>query len=178
VLTVCTISGLILYHIAAFGCKTFQTIVYLENPDTGSFNQEFNQRYGYWGVRTGSECVHLGSVNDIDVWMFGRLIGVIGALINWVIFGMTVASVYWKFPDQILPKICCCMVLASICSFLLLVGLSETPSFDLLSRNLPHSPSVELASGGLMAIASGIIWAFSTIWMCIFMNTRTLDTTP
>ena len=154
----CTVIGMIFFHIAAFGCKTFKS----EVLSAGSFYYySYDYKAGYWSADSGSSCVKFGNSNISGVFKFGRFIGVVGALMIWAIFFAVVVASFFKYPKPklVFRGIGICMGVVSFFSFLLLVGLSE-------------DDSLKLAGGGALAILSAFIWAGGAVSMFLCMNER------
>ena len=146
----CTLFGMIFYHIAAFGCKTFKS---------EAFSYEF--KMGYWTADNGSSCVKFDDSGISGALKFGRFVGVVGALMIWVIFFAVAVASFFKYPKPklVFRVIGICMGVLSFFSFLLLVGLSENDSF-------------KLAGGGALAILAAFIWAGGAASMFLCMNER------
>ena len=146
----CTVIGMIFFHIAAFGCKTFKDEV-TSWSYYYYYYYSYDYKVGYWSVESDGSCVRFDSSDLRDLsraFKFGRFIGVVGALMIWAIFfAITIAS-FFKYPKPklVFRVIGICMGLISIFSLLLLVGLSKPYSF-------------ELAGGGALAILSAMVWA-------------------
>ena len=155
----CTVFGMIFFHIAAFGCKTFKS-----EFSTGSaffgYNYSFDSKVGYWSADAGGSCFKYGNASVSGAFKFGRFIGVVGALLIWAIFfAVTIAS-FFKYPQpkRVFRVIGICMGVVSFFSFLLLVGTSEE--------------YLQLAGGGVLAILSALIWAGGAVSMFLCMNER------
>lgn len=146
----CTFIGMIFFHIAAFGCKTFK--------ESSSF---YEYKAGYWGASNGSSCVKFGNAGISGAFKFGRFIGVVGALMIWAIFFAVAIASFFKYPKPklVFRTIGISMGVISFFSFLLLVGLSE-------------DDSLQLAGGGALAILSAFVWAGAAVSMFLCMNER------
>jgi hypothetical protein len=149
-----TVVGLIFYHIAAFGCKTFKT-------DLFSVFGASDYKIGYFSADSGSGCVHFNNDGLDGAFRFGRFIGIVGSFMIWAIFAAIVAAGFFEYPN---PKlyfkiIGICMGVLSFFSLLLLVGLSA-------------DGSLKLAGGGALAILSAFIWAGAAASMFFCMNVR------
>jgi hypothetical protein len=149
--------GMIFYHIAAFGCKTFKA----ELTSSSFYYYSYDYKAGYWSADNGSSCVKFGNSDISGVFKFGRFIGVFGALMIWAIFIAVAIASFFKYPKPkiVFRTIGICMGVISFFSFLLLVGLSE-------------DDSLKLAGGGALAILSAFIWAGGAVSMFLCMNER------
>jgi hypothetical protein len=146
----CTLIGMIFFHIAAFGCKTFK-----------ASSLFYDYKVGYWSADFGASCVKFGNAGISGVIKFGRFIGVVGALMIWAIFFAVAIASFFKYPKPklVFRTIGINMGVVSFFSFLLLVGKSE-------------SDSLQLAGGGALAILSAFIWAGGAVSMFLCMNER------
>jgi hypothetical protein len=152
----CTVLGMIFYHVAAFGCKTFKI-----DTVSGFGFIGYTSKFGYWSVDFGRGCVKSGG-NVGGAFKFGRFVGVFGSLLIWAIVAAVVIASFYKYPKTkipVFPVVGGCMGVISLFSFLLLVGLSEYSSF-------------KLAGGGALAILSAFIWAGGAVSMFLCMNDR------
>ena len=146
-----TVLGLIFFHVAAFGCKTFKSESF--------YGYEY--KFGYFSGDSGSGCIGFGNDGLEGVLRFGRFIGIVGALLIWAIFGAIVLASFFEYPK---PKtyfliISICMGVVSFFSFLLLVGLAS-------------EGAEALAGGGALAILSAFIWAGAAVSMFFCMKKR------
>jgi hypothetical protein len=143
------ILGLIFFHVAVFGCKTF----------------EANYKLGYWGVQNpydGNDCLEYGVIDG--VLKFGRFVGVFGALLSWLIFAVVMSASCFRYPRPklVFGAIGGCMLLVSLFGFLLLVGLST---------NLDSS-AISLAGGGILAIFAAFLWSGAAFSIVFLMKER------
>ena len=147
--------GMIFFHIAAFGCKTFKS----EVSSSRSFS--FDYTSGYWSADTGGSCVKYASSDVGGAFKFGRFIGVVGALMIWAIVATVAVASFFKYPKPklVFRGIGICMGVISFFCLLLLVGLSADDSF-------------KLGGGGALAILSAFIWAGGAVSMFLCMNER------
>jgi hypothetical protein len=153
----CTVIGMIFFHIAAFGCKTFKS----ELSVNSLYSYSYDYKAGYWSVDNGSSCVKFGNFDVSGAFKFGRFIGVVGALMIWAIFFAIVVASFFQYPKPklVFRTIGISMGVLSFFSFLLLVGLSG-------------DDSLKLAGGGALAILSAFIWAGGAVSMFLCMNER------
>lgn len=162
----CTILGLIFFHVAAFGCKTFKA-------EYGSvFGASVSTKIGYWKVESPYDngCLSYGGDNsDLEgVWRFGRFIGVFGALIIWVVFALVMMASCFRYPrpELVFTGIGGCMLVLSLFSFLLLVGLSA------------DKETLSLAGGGALAILSAFLWFGAAVSIVFVMKERARPQQP
>lgn len=159
----CTVIGLIVFHFAAFGCRTFKESVtistdfyYYTYYDTTDFH------FGFWSYDNDGSCVSFSDIVDFAAsFKFGRFVGVAGAILIWVILIVVIIASFFQFPK---PKLVFRltgggMALASVFSFLLLVGLSE-------------ADTLRLGAGGILAVISALIWAGGAVAMIFGMKER------
>ena len=154
----CTVIGMIFFHIAAFGCKTFKA----ELSTAGSFfDYSYDYKAGYWSADVNGTCIKFDNSDLGGAFKFGRFIGIVGALMIWAIFIAIIIASFFRYPKPklIFRVIGICMGVISFFSFLLLVGLSE-------------DDSLQLAGGGALAILSAFIWAGGAVSMFLCMNER------
>ena len=155
----CTVIGLIFFHIAAFGCKTFKATITTANV---YYYYSYDYKGGYWSFDSTSGCVEFGnSVVISGVYKFARFIGIVGALLIWAIFFAVAIASFLKYPkpNLVFRVIGICMGVISMFSLLLLVGLSD-------------DDPLKLAGGGVLAILSAIIWAGGAVSMFLCMRER------
>jgi hypothetical protein len=147
----CTILGMLFFHIAAFGCKTFKSEAF-----------GFDYKLGYFSADSGGGCVQYVNTGGLPgAFKFGRFIGVVGALLIWVVVAAVMAASCFKYPNskKYFMIISICMGVLSLFSFLLLVGLSAADSYS-------------LGGGGALAILSAFLWAGGAVSMFHCMNER------
>lgn len=140
-----TVIGLIFFHIAAFGCNTFKAA----STSNGYFRVYlYTVNYGYWSLSNAGGCTKLpySSFSLSGAIGFGRFIGVLGALLSWVVFAFIVGASFLRYPRSgaVFRTMAACMVVLSAFSLLLVVDLSYDGS--------------QLGGGGDLAIAAAIIW--------------------
>lgn len=153
--------GLIFFHVAAFGCRTFE-------HDAGSFSGGLH--FGYFGANNpygGNGCVqYSGDNSELDgVIRFGRFIGVFGSLLTWAVFAVVMTGSCFRYPrpELVFLVVAICMVVLSLFSFLLLVGKSSDSFYGL---------DIKLASGGVLAILAAFIWFGAAVSVVFFMKER------
>lgn len=160
--------GLIFFHYAAFGCKTF------EGSRSDWSRSTVTVKFGYWGVenpRTDS-CESYVS-NDFDgTWKFGRFVGVFGALLSWLVFAlvMTASCFRYPYPKVVFWSIGGCMLLLALFSFLLLVGLSSETYEG--PYTLGEGVSRSIAAGGVLSILAAFLWFGAAVSIVFFMKER------
>jgi hypothetical protein len=144
---------MLFFHIAAFGCKTFKV-------DAVNSFYSYDYKLGYWSVDTNGGCAKFGDITS-GAWKFGRFIGVVGALMIWIIFAAVMTASCFKYPKPklVFRIISIVMGVVSFLSFLLLVGLSA-------------ESTLSLSGGGALAILSAFLWAGGAVSMFFCMNER------
>jgi hypothetical protein len=173
----CSIFGVLLFHIAAFGCGTFKesvttsshfynyTFYNTTNSDLGSWRLDYdapNFFFGFWSYNNHESCVSFPDIVDFAApFKFGRFVGVAGAILTWIILIVVIIASFFQFPK---PKLVFRltgggMALVSVFSLLLLVGLLE-------------ANTLRLGLGGIRAIISAVIWAGGAVAMIFGMKER------
>jgi hypothetical protein len=151
----CTLVGLIFFHVAAFGCGTFKA----ESVGRG----DADYYLGYFKQGLEGHCASHGGDNaDLPgVVRFGRFIGVFGALMIWFVFAVVAAASFFRYPRPKLVFIVVgsCMGVLALFSFLLLSGKS-------------YDDDLKLGPGGILAIFSAFVWIGGAVSTILFMTER------
>ena len=152
--------GLIFFHLAAFGCRTFK-LTYSSDDDV--FDSEAFH-FGFWTYYEAGACISFPSevISEFTGYFkFGRAAGVVGSLLIWAIVVVVIMASFFRFPQ---PKIVFrviggCMGLVAVFSGLLLLGLRD-------------EDDLELGVGSILAIVSAAIWVGGAASMVFGMNER------
>ena len=158
--------GLIFFHVAAFGCKTFEV-------DKTELFGVSKVKLGYWGVKhpyDDNSCLGYDNNEEFDgVWKFGRFVGVFGALLVWLVFFlvMTASCFHYPYPKVVFGSIGGCMLLLALFSLLLLVGLSSDTLVDL-----------SISVGGVLSILAAFLWFGAAVSIVFFMKEREREQVP
>jgi hypothetical protein len=151
----CTLIGLIFFHVAAFGCGTFKV------ASNGRGDADYYLGYFKQGME-GHCASHGGDNADLPgVVRFGRFIGVFGALLIWFVFAVVAAASFFRYPRPKLVFITVgsSMGVLSLFSFLLLSGKS-------------YDDDLTLGPGGILAIFSAFVWIGGAVSIILFMTER------
>ena len=171
----CTLVGFFFFHIAAFGCKTFETVnvqqYYYTNSDTST-------RLGYWSVYNDDfrGCLRYSNDQLGSIWRFGRFIGIFGSLLAWTVLASILLTSCFKYPKPKIsfPTVSICMGIMSLFSFLLLVGLASRSDRFITSTETV----ISISSGSYLAIFSAFIWAGGSAAMIVCVKERTIAPVP
>ena len=169
----CTIIGFLFFHIAAFGCKTFQTI----NAQRERFDlTSTNTRLGYWSVYNDDfgGCLRYSNDRLSSIWKFGRFIGIFGSLLSWLILISVLLASCFKYPKLCFTVLSICMGIMSLFSFLLLAGLASKS--DRFTNSTGEGFSV--TAGSYLAVFAALIWAGGSAAMISCMNERSIVPVP
>ena len=159
----CSVVGMIFFHIAAFGCRTFKE-TYTSDIDYYYYKYYYTAEYhvGFWGYDNGGSCKAFASGVELEgAFKFGRFVGIVGALFIWAIIVVVILASFFQFPNPklVFRLIGGCMGLIAVFSFLLLVGLAE-------------AETLKLSGGGILAVLSALVWTGGAVSMFIGMNER------
>ena len=163
-----------LFNISAFGCDTFKF------EKEGYYTEYFS--YWYYEDRDDDECANIDEDLDeyynLDVdwdapWKTGRAATIIGSIFSYLLVILLLVSSCFRYPKVVFKVMGGFMLLMSILSLLLLVGLASDSADDIFTAEFSLDPKI--STGAILAIVAAVFWAGAGISMFFCMQERTIQ---
>jgi hypothetical protein len=139
----CVVLGLTFFHCIAFG-TSFEEAYFYYYSSNGNTYKDFNP-LGYWYIGYYRGNYQFGyELEDSQIITFGKVIGILGALVSWIILA-ALKPTFSNFSDRKITIIIIAMGVVSFFSFLLLIPAFRT--------------NVKLSGIGSLGILSMFCWA-------------------